>query len=115
MFCGHLAVEKMFKALCAAKNIRIVKEHRLHVLAEMAGIYHDITDSEQDDLIIISRFNIAARYADYKQRFYETCTKEFTDEWTKKITSWYKNLKHITLQERATLVNNENDTQMLIK
>ena len=33
----------------------------------------------------ISRFNINARYDDYKQSFYQLCTEEFTNEWIEKI------------------------------
>ncbi len=33
----------------------------------------------------ISRFNIKARYDDYKQSFYKLCTDEFTKEWIEKI------------------------------
>ena len=115
LFCGHLAVEKMLKALCVAKNIQVVKEHRLHVLSDIAGLTSHITDSQRDELMIISRFNIEARYADYKQRFYEACTPKFADEWSKKITLWYKEFKNLALQERAALPNNESDSQAFVK
>ena len=34
MFCGHLAVEKMLKALCAVRGKRIYREHNLLKLAK---------------------------------------------------------------------------------
>ena len=37
LFCGHLALEKMLKALCAVRNIEVIKEHRLYNLAVKTG------------------------------------------------------------------------------
>ncbi|MBI5206206.1 MAG: HEPN domain-containing protein [Candidatus Firestonebacteria bacterium] len=46
---------------------------------------------EQKQLLVgITRFNIAARYPDFKQEFYKTCTKEFTEEYFFKIKELYK-------------------------
>lgn len=39
----------------------------------------------EDDLDMITTFNINARYDNYKQEFYNRCTKEFTDLWKQKI------------------------------
>ncbi len=43
----------------------------------------------------ITRFNIKARYDDYKQNFYKLCTDEFTKEWIEKIKDcrlWIKSM-----------------------
>lgn len=43
----------------------------------------------------ITRFNIKARYDDYKQNFYKLCTDSFTKEWIDKINevrSWIKSM-----------------------
>jgi len=114
MFCGHLAVEKMLKGLCAVRNIDIQREHKLIKLATISGLISTLTDAQEDELINITSFNIEARYDDFKMRFHATCTPQYVDEWSKKITAWYKNLKKIILQERALLPNNEPDTQSLI-
>jgi len=115
MFCGHLVVEKMLKALCAVRNIRIVREHKLLVLARDSGYISQLSTAEQQELLVITSFNIEARYDDYKRRFHTICTPHYVDTWSKIITRWYKTIKPIVLQERASLLNNEPDTQNLIK
>ena len=115
MFCGHLAVEKMLKGLCAVRGINIKRDHKLLKLAKISGLITTLTEAQEDELINITSFNIEARYDDFKQRFNETCTPQYVTEWSKKIIIWYKNLKKIILQERATLPNNVADTQSLIK
>lgn len=67
--------------------------HDLRRLSEKAGVETDprrkiILDS-------ISRFNIKARYDDYKQSFCELCTDSFTDQWIEKIKEcrlWIKTM-----------------------
>ena len=114
IFCGHLAVEKMLKALCAVRGKRRYREHRLLKLAKESGLIGTLTSAQQEELLTITGFNIEARYDDYKQRFQATCTPEYVSIWSKKITAWHKELKKIILQERATLPNNEPDTQSVI-
>ena len=114
MFCGHLAVEKMLKALCAVRGKRIYREHHLLKLAKEAGLIVTLTTTQQEELLTITGFNIEARYDDYKLRFQATCTPEYVNIWSKKITVWYKDLKKIIIQERATLPNNEPDSQSFI-
>lgn len=115
MFCGHLALEKMLKALCAVRGINILREHKLLNLAKTAGLSHVLSDEQEDELINISSFNIEARYDDYKLRFHARCAPAYVKLWSKKITVWYKNLKRIILQERALLPNNLQDIQSLFK
>jgi HEPN domain-containing protein len=84
LFMGHLVIEKLLKALF----IKLKDEyppliHDLRRICEKADIKLDnprimILDS-------ISRFNINARYDDYKQSFYKLCNDEFTAEWIDKI------------------------------
>ena len=114
MFCGHLAVEKMLKAVCAVRNKRIDREHNLLKLAKEAGLIGALTTAQQEELLTITGFNIEARYDDYKQRFQASCTPEYVKIWSKKITTWHKDLKKTVLQERAALPNNEPDSQSLI-
>lgn len=44
-----------------------------------------LNDKRRIILDSISRFNIKARYDDYKQSFYKLCTDDFTKEWIEKI------------------------------
>ena len=115
MFCGHLAVEKMLKGLCAVRSINIKRDHKLLNLAKISRLIDTLTEEQEDELINITSFNIEARYDDFKQRFNETCTPQYVAEWSKKITVWYKELKKIILQERTALPNNVPDTQSLVK
>jgi HEPN domain-containing protein len=115
MFCGHLAVEKMLKGLCAVRGVNIQREHKLIKLAKESGLDATLSFEQREELSIITSFNIEARYDDFKMRFHATCTPQYVTEWSKKITSWYKELKKLILQERAALPNNAPDTQSLIK
>jgi HEPN domain-containing protein len=115
MFCGHLAVEKMLKGLCAVRGINIQREHKLIKLAIISGLIETLSEEQEDELINITSFNIDARYDDFKMRFHSICTTKYVSEWSKKITVWHKYLKKIILQERAALPNNVADTQSLIK
>jgi len=115
MFCGHLAVEKMLKALCAVRNIPIDREHKLLVLAKDSGYINQLSATEQQELLTITSFNIEARYDDYKRRFHAVCTPHYVDTWSKIISNWHKKIKVIVLNERAALPNNEPDMQKLVK
>ncbi len=84
LFIGHLVIEKLLKAI-------FVKKHRTHSifihdllrLAKKANI--ELTREMEDDLDMITTFNINARYDNYKQEFYNLCTEEFTNIWKHKI------------------------------
>jgi len=115
MFCGHLAVEKMLKALCAVRNIKIERDHKLLILAKDSGYINQLSASEQQELLTITSFNIEARYDDYKRRFYAICTPQYVRNWSGTITRRCKVIRALVVQERATLLNNEPDKQKLIK
>ena len=94
LFMGHLSIEKLLKALYL-KNIESHPPliHDLRRIAEKANL--SLTEEQQIRLDSISRFNIRARYDDYKQSFYKLCTIEFTNEWITKINecrSWIKQM-----------------------
>ena len=84
LFMGHLVIEKLLKALyISLKNEFPPLSHDLRRILEKADVIID------DDMKIkfdsISRFNINARYDDYKQSFYKLCTLEFAKVWIEKI------------------------------
>ena len=69
------------------------KSHDLLHLAEKAEL--KLTDRQEDLLDIITRFNINARYDNYKKEFYLKCTDEYTEKQLKNIEEvrkWLKNL-----------------------
>ncbi len=77
LFFGHLAVEKMLKALYAQRHHKHAPLiHNLLRLARLSGLEPDGAQTEA--LLTITAFNIEARYPDLKRAFRAKCTDEFT-------------------------------------
>ncbi len=77
LFMGQLVIEKLLKAIYVEKvNNEVPRIHDLLRLTEKAGL--SPSDEQADLMDLITSFNIAARYPDYKQSFYKKCTPEFT-------------------------------------
>lgn len=92
LFFGHLAVEKLLKAIYVTrKREQSPYIHNLDRLAEMSDI--QLTEEQQERLIRISRFNLEARYPDEKRTFRKRCTDEFTRKELAVIEEVYKWLK----------------------
>jgi HEPN domain-containing protein len=94
LFMGHLVIEKLLKAHYSKINGKFPPLlHDLRRLAELGGL---TLDQEQIiNLDTITRFNINARYDNYRQSFFKLCTEEFTKEWITRIDNtriWIKNL-----------------------
>jgi HEPN domain-containing protein len=94
LFFGHLAVEKILKAVYV-----VVKEehppyiHNLIRLAEAVDIH--MTEKQRDDLIRITSFNLEARYPDEQRSFRKKCTVDFTGselERTGEVFQWLKSM-----------------------
>ncbi len=90
LFIGHLALEKILKALWIKNNESDFppKTHNLRKIAVEAKS----PISETDDLFLveINEFNLEARYPDYKFEFHKKCTKEFTMDYLLKIQEFHK-------------------------
>ena len=56
MFCGHLAVEKMLKGLCAVRDIEVWRDHKLLNLADNAGLISSLTGEQLNELATITSF-----------------------------------------------------------
>jgi len=92
LFFGHLAIEKILKALYVIEH----KEHapQLHNLVRLtkeSGLEPD--EHQIDALIRITTYNIEARYPDIKSAFRKKCTSEFTMkemDLIKEIFRWIK-------------------------
>lgn len=84
LFVGHLVIEKTLKAFYVRDNQESPPWiHDLVRLAEHTQL--SLTEAQRQFLADINDFNIEARYPDIKQRFYQLCTKEFTQEQFSKI------------------------------
>ena len=92
LFFCHLSVEKFLKALVVRKtNANAPYDHNLQRLAQDAGL--QITDHARESLAEINTFNIKGRYDDYKSRFYQKATLEYTEEYlnkTEELLLWLK-------------------------
>lgn len=92
LFLGHLMLEKLLKAIYVKyKGEYPPMIHDLRRICEKSGINPDESMAIMFDAI--SRFNIHARYDDFKRSFYKLCTDSFTNEWIEKIQNcrtWIK-------------------------
>ena len=98
LFIGHLTIEKLLKAIYAKinkDNPYPPKIHNLNILAERCSIKLD--ERKSKILMICNSFNISARYEDYKNEFYERCTKEYTSEQIQNIEEVILWLKEILM------------------
>lgn len=77
LFFGHLALEKLFKALVVQKTKKLAPLiHDLNRLAGFADLR--LTSTQQQELHMITSFNIAGRYDNDKIAFRKQCTIPFT-------------------------------------
>jgi HEPN domain-containing protein len=79
LFFGHLALEKMLKALYVFRQERHAPPlHNLLRLARAAKL--EVDEAKAEQLTTITAFNLEARYPDYKRSFRQTCTPEYTTQ-----------------------------------
>jgi len=94
LFFGHLAVEKILKALFV-KNVglNVPRTHNLLRLAKAARI--PVNEEKEYELVRITAFNLEARYPDYKRAFRKKCTAEFSTKeinTIQEVFSWLKSM-----------------------
>lgn len=94
LFFGHLAIEKILKAVYVVRKCEHAPySHNLKNLAELADI--KLTEDEIAKLIKITEFSIKTRYPDQKRVFRKKCTTEFTAEELNQIGDifkWFKSM-----------------------
>lgn len=95
LFFGHLAVEKILKAIYVQKNGEHAPQiHNLVRLAQQAGL--SLNAEQIDSLNKITAFNLESRYPDEKRSFRIKCTEQFTSmELIKirEILQWLKSIR----------------------
>lgn len=80
LFFVHLSLEKLLKAIFVSKkNLPASPIHDLVRLSEKAEL--NLEGSTLIRLAEISTFNVAARYDDYKLKFYKKATETYAKEW----------------------------------
>ena len=96
LFLGHLVIEKLLKALYAKNNKETPyapKTHDLLYLSEKMQL--KLSKEQKIALDTITKFNIEARYDDYKESFRKSCTDEYVSkqiENIKEVREWIKKL-----------------------
>ncbi len=92
LFMGHLALEKLLKALVVKMSQQHAPfTHSLPLLAERSG-----TKSPKRTMKRLARFmefHFEARYPDEQKKFYKKCTKEFASKKMTEIKEVYTWLK----------------------
>lgn len=92
LFMGHLALEKLLKAL-VVKNTQehAPYTHSLSLLAEKSGI--EMPAKTLKRLARFMEFHFETRYPKEQKKFYKKCTKEFTTkkmQEIKEVFTWLK-------------------------
>lgn len=89
LFFVHLALEKILKAIYVSKKKAPAPPiHDLVRLSQKSEM--DINNDQVLNLVEISTFNVAARYDDYKFKFYKKATKEYAQKWLEIGKSLYQ-------------------------
>jgi HEPN domain-containing protein len=89
LFFGHLAIEKVLKALVIkSTGEHAPYSHSLVMLAQKTGA--DIPEAMLDHLAEFMEFHTEARYPDAKMDFYRRCTKEFATVKFREIKEVYR-------------------------
>ena len=91
LFYGHLVLEKTLKALVVKNTNDHPKPiHNLSVLTQDAGI--ELSKENLEFLAEANKFNIRARYPDYKLLFYKLCDFHYTKTRMERIKLIFKKL-----------------------
>lgn len=94
LFLGHLAVEKLLKALYAVRlREHAPPVHNLIRLSRAVGLEMD--EKQMAALITITALNIEARYPDLKRNFRRQCSSAYSGEQMvviKEVFSWLKSM-----------------------
>ena len=93
LFFGHLAVEKIIKALLVKSTNQHVPPRSHNLLRLVKETHIEITEEQKNALIRITAFNLESRYPDYKKEFRKKCTMQFTEielEKIKEVFVWLK-------------------------
>lgn len=92
LFMGHLALEKLLKALVVrATENHAPHTHSLPLLAEKTGL--KIPQKTVRALARIMEFHFEARYPNDWKKFYRKCTKAFTARNLQKMNEVFQWLK----------------------
>lgn len=92
LFFGHLALEKILKALV----VKETKQHapRTHSLPLLVSkLSTEVPNEVKSKLAMFMEFYIEGRYPEDREKFYKKCTENFTHSNLKEIKRVFKWLK----------------------
>lgn len=93
LFMGHLAIEKLLKAIVVQKiKAHAPHTHSLPLLASRSGL--EISDEMIKKVAGFMEFHLEARYPEERSAFYKKCTGDFAStnlNEIKKVYAWLKN------------------------
>jgi len=93
-FMCHQVIEKMFKAYyVSVKNEQPPYIHSLDRLAQLSGLFNELSESQKDFIRELQPLNIEARYPVYKEKLLESLTEKKCKEIirvTKELMKWIK-------------------------
>jgi len=91
LFYVHIVLEKILKALVIVEFERAAP--LTHDLIALVGIIEAKGNApDKEFLRLINRFNIRARYPDYKLKFYKICDRSYTFYYLNRAAGLYKKL-----------------------
>jgi HEPN domain-containing protein len=78
LFVGHLALEKVLKALYVKQvDINVPRSHHLLKIARECSL--QLTGDQEEFLLEATTYNLKGRYPDYQQSFSRKATRDFTE------------------------------------
>lgn len=81
LFVGHIVIEKLVKGIYAKNNEESPHAPKIHNLVQLADKCElDLDQKQRDVLALFTKFNMSARYDDYKKEFYNKCTREYAEQ-----------------------------------
>lgn len=84
LFLAHLVIEKSLKVYYTENvDMNVPRIHDLLKIAQNGNL--QLTEEQMDFLDEVTTFNIKTRYPDYKNRFYQKATREFTESYIVKV------------------------------
>src|SRR3989344_7189988 len=88
LFCGHITLEKILKALVVkTTSEQAPYTHNLVLLMKIA--FPELLSEYKDLLSDVNDFNIRSRYPEQKLEFYKKCTPIYTKKYYEKIVELY--------------------------
>ena len=92
-FMCQQSLEKLLKAIMVSKGKKVIPIHNLVRLAQEAGVYETMNESEQNFLADLTPFVIEARHGDYRRNLSEITNKRQASGFLSKAKELFKCLK----------------------